>query len=54
MLIGLKVPPQQFFLFAAVPMVTGLVASLSLAKLSHKRLGGMHLDEMRDPIVINR
>jgi AAHS family 4-hydroxybenzoate transporter-like MFS transporter len=46
MLIGLKVPPQQFFLFAAVPMVAGLIASVGVARLCYMRLGGVHLDEM--------
>jgi MFS transporter, AAHS family, 4-hydroxybenzoate transporter len=48
MLIGLKVPTQQIFLFAAAPMVGGLIASLSIAGLCYKRLGGLHLEEMSD------
>jgi MFS transporter, AAHS family, 4-hydroxybenzoate transporter len=45
MLIGLKVPRQQLFLLAAVPMVAGLIASASAARLCHKRLGGLSLGE---------
>jgi MFS transporter, AAHS family, 4-hydroxybenzoate transporter len=44
-LIGLKVPPQQFFLVAAAPMAVGLIASISVARLCYKRLGSLHLDE---------
>jgi MFS transporter, AAHS family, 4-hydroxybenzoate transporter len=43
LLIGLHVPLQQFFLVAAVPMVAGLVAALTIATLSRKRLGGIDL-----------
>jgi hypothetical protein len=45
-LIGLKVPRQQFFLVAALPMIAGLIASLCIARLCFKNLGGTHLDEM--------
>jgi hypothetical protein len=48
MLIGLKIPPQQLFGFAAVPMVAGLFAAASIARLCHRRLGGMHLDEVAE------
>jgi AAHS family 4-hydroxybenzoate transporter-like MFS transporter len=48
MLIGLKVPAQQFFLLATVPMVAGLIASLSAAWLCYQRLGGLHLAEMSE------
>jgi hypothetical protein len=50
MLIGLKVPAQQFFIVAAVPMVAGLIASVSAARLCYKRLGGVHLDEMSEVV----
>jgi len=46
LLIGMKVPPRQFFILAAVPMVAGLIASVGVAKLCHQRLGGMQLGEM--------
>jgi AAHS family 4-hydroxybenzoate transporter-like MFS transporter len=46
MLIGMNLPLHQLFLIAAVPMVAGLVASIAIAKLCYKRLGGMHLDDM--------
>jgi MFS transporter, AAHS family, 4-hydroxybenzoate transporter len=46
LLVGLKVPPRQFFMFAAVPMVAGLIAAVVIAKLGHRRLGGLQLDEM--------
>ncbi|HME39170.1 MAG TPA: MFS transporter [Steroidobacteraceae bacterium] len=48
MLIGLKVPPHQFFLLAAVPMAVGLAASASAARLRHKLFGGFHLDELTE------
>ena len=50
LLIGMKVPPQQFFILAAVPMVAGLIASAGVAKLCHQRLGGMQLDEMAETV----
>jgi len=50
MLIGLDFPPQQLFLFAAVPMLAGLLASIGIAGLCHKRLGGLHLDEMHETV----
>jgi MFS transporter, AAHS family, 4-hydroxybenzoate transporter len=46
MLIGLKVPRQEFFLVATVPMAAGLIASVILARLCSKRLGGVHLGEI--------
>jgi AAHS family 4-hydroxybenzoate transporter-like MFS transporter len=46
LLIGLNVPRQQFFLVAALPMIAGLIASLCIARLCFKNLGGAHLDEM--------
>jgi hypothetical protein len=50
MLIGLKVPAQQFFLLAAVPMGAGFIASVSIARLCYRRLGGVHLDEMAETV----
>ena len=50
MLIGLKVPAQRFFLLAAIPMGAGLIASISVARLCYKRLGGVHLDEMAERV----
>ncbi|MGC1523759.1 MAG: MFS transporter [Steroidobacteraceae bacterium] len=46
LLIGLKVPARQFFVFAAVPMVAGLIASVCVAKLCYQRLGGLQVDEI--------
>lgn len=46
MLIALKVPPHQFFLVAAAPMAVGLIASVGVAWLCYKRIGGVHLDEV--------
>jgi AAHS family 4-hydroxybenzoate transporter-like MFS transporter len=44
--VGMKVPAQQFFVFAAMPMVAGLIASICVARLCYRRLGGVHLDEI--------
>ena len=52
-LIGMKLPLQQLFLLAAVPMVAGLIASVNVARLCYKRLGGMHLDDMREMVPLN-
>ena len=51
MLIGMKLPLQQLFLLAAVPMVVGLIASVSVAGLFQNRFGGMHLDDMAEPVL---
>jgi len=48
-LIGLKLPLGQLFFWAAVPMVAGLLASLGVAVLCRKRLGGLHLDDLPAP-----
>ncbi len=45
-LIGMKLPFQRLFLLAAAPMVIGLIASISVAILCRRRLGGLHLDDM--------
>ena len=50
LLVGMKVPPQQIFVFAAVPMVAGLIASICVVTLCYQRLGGVHLDEMTQTI----
>jgi AAHS family 4-hydroxybenzoate transporter-like MFS transporter len=44
--IGRHVPAQQFFLFAALPMLVGLIAAACIARLSYRELGGIHLDEL--------
>jgi MFS transporter, AAHS family, 4-hydroxybenzoate transporter len=49
MLIGLKVPAQQFFLLAAVPMAVGFIASLGAARLCYRRFGDLHIDEIVVP-----
>ncbi len=46
--VSLKVPPQPFFLLAAVPMIVGLIASAGLVRLCYQRLGGMHLNEVAE------
>jgi AAHS family 4-hydroxybenzoate transporter-like MFS transporter len=51
MLIGMKLPRKQLFLLAAVPMVVGLIASASVAGLSQNRFGGMHLDDIAEPVL---
>jgi AAHS family 4-hydroxybenzoate transporter-like MFS transporter len=50
LLLGLKVPPREFFFFAAVPMAAGVIASVCVAKLCYQRFGGMQLDEMAEPV----
>jgi len=46
MLLGGRLPLQQLFIFAAIPMVAGLIASAGLARLSYQELGGLQLDDM--------
>jgi MFS transporter, AAHS family, 4-hydroxybenzoate transporter len=46
LLVSLKVPREQFFIFAAAPMVAGLIASAGISRLCYQRLGCMHLEEM--------
>lgn len=48
-LIGLKAPPQQFFVLAAVPMGVGLMASLGAARLCYLRFGDLHIGEIAGP-----
>jgi MFS transporter, AAHS family, 4-hydroxybenzoate transporter len=50
-LVDLQVPPRQFFIFAAVPMGAGLIASVFVAKLCFQKLGGLRLDEMAEPVL---
>lgn len=45
-LIGMKLPLPQLFLWAALPMFVGLLASLGVARLCYRRLGGLHLDDL--------
>ena len=47
-LIGLKIPSQQLFLFAAAPMAAGLLASASIARLCRSRLGGARLEDLAE------
>lgn len=53
LLVGLKVPPRQFFIFAAVPMMAGLIASVFVARLCYRRLGNLQLDEMAGTVSPN-
>jgi MFS transporter, AAHS family, 4-hydroxybenzoate transporter len=48
-LIGMKLPLQQLFLLAAIPMLLGLLASIAVAILCYQRLGGLHLDDIAKP-----
>ena len=45
-LIGMKLPLQRLFLLATVPMLVGLIASIGVAYLCYRRLGGLHLDDI--------
>jgi MFS transporter, AAHS family, 4-hydroxybenzoate transporter len=47
-LIGLKIPSQQLFLFAAAPMAAGLLASAGIARLCRSRLGGARLEDLAE------
>jgi AAHS family 4-hydroxybenzoate transporter-like MFS transporter len=44
-LIGMKLPLQQLFLLAAIPMVVGVVAAILLTCLSYRRSGSLQLDD---------
>jgi AAHS family 4-hydroxybenzoate transporter-like MFS transporter len=48
-LIGMRLPLRQLFLFASIPMLAGLVASAIMARLCHRKLGGQHIDDMARP-----
>jgi MFS transporter, AAHS family, 4-hydroxybenzoate transporter len=50
MLIGMKVSLAHLFLFAAVPMLVGFMCSISAARLSQTRLGGVQLDDVSQRI----
>jgi MFS transporter, AAHS family, 4-hydroxybenzoate transporter len=54
LLISLHVPLQQFFLAAAVPMMAGLIAATTIATLSLKRFGGIHLADVPQVGSANR
>ena len=45
MLIALKMPLQQLFLWAALPMAVGLVAAIIVARLCYRRFRGFQLDD---------
>jgi AAHS family 4-hydroxybenzoate transporter-like MFS transporter len=45
-LLGRRLPLQQLFIFAALPMAAGLIASAVLARLCYRGLGGLQLDAM--------
>jgi AAHS family 4-hydroxybenzoate transporter-like MFS transporter len=49
-LVGLNVSLPRLFLFAAIPMLVGFLCSLSAARLSHTKLGGVHLDDVSQRI----
>jgi AAHS family 4-hydroxybenzoate transporter-like MFS transporter len=49
-LVGLKVSLPHLFLFAAFPMVVGLICSIGAARLCQTRLGGVHLDAVSQRI----
>jgi AAHS family 4-hydroxybenzoate transporter-like MFS transporter len=46
LLIGMQVPARQLFVLAALPMVAGVIASICVARLCYRRLGGVNLDEI--------
>jgi AAHS family 4-hydroxybenzoate transporter-like MFS transporter len=46
LLLGRSLPLQQLFIFAALPMAAGLIASAGLARLCYRGLGGLQLDAM--------
>ncbi|MGO9948476.1 MAG: MFS transporter [Steroidobacteraceae bacterium] len=50
LLIGMRIPARQLFVLAAIPMVAGLIASICIAKLCYRRLGGVHLDEVTQTV----
>jgi AAHS family 4-hydroxybenzoate transporter-like MFS transporter len=50
LLIGLKVPPSRLFIFAAVPMVVGLIASVVIARLRYAKVGSIALDDNSTPV----
>jgi MFS transporter, AAHS family, 4-hydroxybenzoate transporter len=50
LLIGLKVPPSRLFIFAAVPMVVGLIASVVIARLRYAKVGSIALGDNLTPV----
>jgi len=53
-LIGMKVSLPHLFLFAAIPMVVGFIASSSMARLCQTRLGGVQIDDAPQRISAER
>jgi AAHS family 4-hydroxybenzoate transporter-like MFS transporter len=54
LLIDTKLPVQQLFLLAAVPMATGLIAASSIVGLSYWRIGRIHFDGLHGCIDLKR
>jgi MFS transporter, AAHS family, 4-hydroxybenzoate transporter len=50
LLIGLQVPQSKLFIFAAVPMVVGLMASVRIARLRYAKVGRIGLDDSSAPL----
>ncbi len=46
LLIAMRLPLTELFLFACIPMLTGLIAAVILVRLCHHRLGGRQIDDM--------
>ena len=44
-LVAMKMPPQQLFLWAALPMAVGLIAAVLVARLCYLRFRGNRLDD---------
>jgi AAHS family 4-hydroxybenzoate transporter-like MFS transporter len=44
-LIAMKLPLQELFLLAAIPMAVGVVAAILLTYLSYRRFGSLQLDD---------
>ena len=53
-LIGSRVSLPHLFLFAAIPMVAGLICSIGIARLCQTRLGGVNLDDVSQRISAER
>lgn len=50
-LIGRKVSLPHLFMFAAIPMLIGLMASISIARLCQSRLGGVQLGDASERLA---
>jgi MFS transporter, AAHS family, 4-hydroxybenzoate transporter len=50
-LLARRLPLQQLFMIAAIPMAAGLIASAGLARLCYRRLGGLQIDDMAQPVA---